>query len=572
MVDSTGTTSWTYDALNRPIAITQPGTGQVSYGYDAASNRTSLTLPGSGPITYSYDSANRLASVTDSGQRTTTFTYDPAGNAQAAQLPNGIQRRYSYDTANRLLGIEHWLGATEVQGVDYTLDPNGNRVTAAEMAQAPVGGGSSLSRTISYTYDALNRLTGATYTDGSPNEAYTYDPAGNRLTSNIGGTESSYTYDAANRMLTAGIDSYTYDSNGNTLTAGSRSYGWDTANRLVSVTLAPGAAAVTYTYNGDAVRVSRASSGQATSYLQDLAGTLPVVLRDSSSTGTVDYTWARTLLAQQDSTGYYTALIDGLGSVRAVTNSTGQVASSFSYQGFGVRQAQPSGSVVSRVGFAGERQDSDTGLIDLRARTYAPLSGRFISRDNIVQGGPNTQGFNRYLYATANPVVLSDPSGHCIGPVLVICIVGVADWVLASGVVAVGTSAWMMDHQSGQAVVSNITALSEADCPNTVAVSERLVQRAAADDVYQSSRNPSLQRDPSGEGPHVTYERDSSGRVIRYNEYDAEGNLVKRFRGTGMPHAGVEPPLILEPPAGKGPGSRPKEPRQPNADELPPGY
>jgi len=44
---------------------------------------------------------------------------------------------------------------------------------------------------------------------------------------------------------------------------------------------------------------------------------------------------------------------------------------------------------------------------------------------------------------------------------------------------------------------------------------------------------------------------------------------VKRFRGTGGDHAGMDPPLVLEP---RKPGSRPKRGRNPEPWELPNGY
>jgi hypothetical protein len=47
---------------------------------------------------------------------------------------------------------------------------------------------------------------------------------------------------------------------------------------------------------------------------------------------------------------------------------------------------------------------------------------------------------------------------------------------------------------------------------------------------------------------------------------------VKRFRGEGGPHGGQEPPFVLEPKPGKGPGSPPTVPRPPRPNELPPGY
>jgi YD repeat-containing protein len=52
-------------------------------------------------------------------------------------------------------------------------------LTFAASALALLACGDLLAGTVSYQYDALHRLTGVTYPDGSV-IAYTYDPAGNR--------------------------------------------------------------------------------------------------------------------------------------------------------------------------------------------------------------------------------------------------------------------------------------------------------------------------------------------------------------------------------------------------------
>ncbi len=86
-------------------------------------------------------------------------------------------------------------------------------------------------------------------------------------------------------------------------------------------------------------------------------------------------------------------------------------------------------------------------------------------------------------------------------------------------------------------------------------------------------RTNKLGPDPKAEGPHTQFKRDpKTGKVTGYTEFDGAGNPVKRFRGEGKPHGGTEPPFILEPKAGKGPGSPPKVPRTPRPDELPKGY
>jgi len=86
------------------------------------------------------------------------------------------------------------------------------------------------------------------------------------------------------------------------------------------------------------------------------------------------------------------------------------------------------------------------------ARYYDPTLGRFISADSIIpgagsltvasndpvaagawgqrSGGPaNPQQLNRYSYVLNNPVQNVDPSGHCIGPVLVWCAIVVGEFV-----------------------------------------------------------------------------------------------------------------------------------------------
>ena len=77
---------------------------------------------------------------------------------------------------------------------------------------------------------------------------------------------------------------------------------------------------------------------------------------------------------------------------------------------------------------------------------------------------------------------------------------------------------------------------------------------------------------PEAQGPHTSFKRAPTGKVTGYTEFNAAGNPVKRFRGEGKPHGGVDPPLVLEPKPGKGPGSPPKVPRAPHPDELPKGY
>jgi len=65
MVDGTGTTTYTYDSLDR-LTDQSNGAGQhTGYGYDLAGHLTRLTYPNAMDITRGYDSAGRLTSITD---------------------------------------------------------------------------------------------------------------------------------------------------------------------------------------------------------------------------------------------------------------------------------------------------------------------------------------------------------------------------------------------------------------------------------------------------------------------------------------------------------------------------
>lgn len=51
-------------------------------------------------------------------------------------------------------------------------------------------------------------------------------------------------------------------------------------------------------------------------------------------------------------------------------------------------------------------------LINMNARLYDPVLGRFISADSIVPDATNWDDYNRYMYVRGNPMKYTDPSGH----------------------------------------------------------------------------------------------------------------------------------------------------------------
>ena len=63
-------------------------------------------------------------------------------------------------------------------------------------------------------------------------------------------------------------------------------------------------------------------------------------------------------------------------------------------------------------GYCGHEHLSFCGLINMNARMYDPMLGRFLSPDNYVQDASTVSAFNRYAYCRNNPVNFSDPTGN----------------------------------------------------------------------------------------------------------------------------------------------------------------
>jgi RHS repeat-associated protein len=117
------------------------------------------------------------------------------------------------------------------------------------------------------------------------------------------------------------------------------------------------------------------------------------------------------LLAEIDGTNAALYLLtDALGSVRGLTDGTGALTGTSSFDAFGT--VRSSTGVTSRFGFTGEQLDSETGYTFLRARYLNTKHGRFISRDTVQPNADGSQGYNRYAYVANNPCTLTDPSGH----------------------------------------------------------------------------------------------------------------------------------------------------------------
>jgi len=86
-------------------------------------------------------------------------------------------------------------------------------------------------------------------------------------------------------------------------------------------------------------------------------------------------------------TSYYQA--DGLGSITSLSNASGALAQTYTFDSFG-NQTASSGSLTNPFRYSGREFDTETNLYYNRARYYNPQAGRFISEDPLGFGGDGT--------------------------------------------------------------------------------------------------------------------------------------------------------------------------------------
>ncbi|MBK9122409.1 MAG: RHS repeat-associated core domain-containing protein [Chloroflexi bacterium] len=317
----------------------------------------------------------------------------------------------TYDPAGRVTTIHHHRDVSgtpqTLARFDYTVDARGNRTQAVEQRQ-PSGGGSLQPQTHVYTYDGVERVTGATtYPNATPTGtpirtfAYAYDLAGNRTSAALNGTPTSYSYNTRNQLTGDGTHTFSYDKNGNRISDGTLTTVWDRAGRMLSHD------GHGYAYDGEGRRIAQTAGGSTTRYVLDVQRGLPAVIGAKAGSDVTHYMHGPLgMFAQRNPDSSWDWMLhDGLGSVRGVFDGTLQSAAE--YDPFGEPIFAPVGTAY---GFTGELTDGN-GLGYLRARYLAPALGTFASRDPWRGSASAPRTWNGYAWVEGNVVNRVDPGG-----------------------------------------------------------------------------------------------------------------------------------------------------------------
>jgi RHS repeat-associated protein len=404
-------TTNSYDSLNRRTQVTYNDGSSTTYTYDKGNRLTQIVDSIAGTITRTYDGLDRLTSE-QTPQGTVGYTYDAASRRSTMTVPGQAQVVYTYDNANRLTQITQ--GSSIVQfGYD-----NANRRTSLTLPNAIL---------VEYAYDAASRVTGITYKQNGTtllgDLTYEYDRAGNRT--KVGGSfartgipqsVNSANYNAANQQLTFGDKTLTYDNDGNltsiTDSNGTTLYSWNARNQLVSIS-GPNVNA-SFVYDGLGRRQKKTINSSPTEFLYD--GVNPVqetsgatVLVNTLTGLAIDEFLSRTDV----STGITRNLLpDALGSTIALADAGGAVQTEMTYEPFGKTTA--TGASSSNLFQYTGRENDGTGLYYYRARYYHPELQRFVGEDPLGFDGGD---INLYAYVGNHPANFVDPEGYFQGPI-----------------------------------------------------------------------------------------------------------------------------------------------------------
>lgn len=400
-----------YTPLGHPTSTTgyNDYVDSTAYTPFAEVRQLRLGIPGSqAEITYDRDAqTRRITNVNLSGHTAipqlddTTYAYDPAGNVtRAVDVEGGSgaptqTQCYRYDALDRL--AEAWTatdkcagapstvpGSANIGGANpywttWTFDLGGLRESQTQHALPGQTGGDT---TTTYGYGRLDgtqpdTLTSTTTTGpvGSTSTAYTYDGSGN----------------ATNRDVPGGAQVLT----------------WDAENRLTGYTTPAGSGG--YVYDADGNQLIRRDPGSTTLYLpgEELTRTA-----SGTVTGTRYYTHGGTSVALRVGGANPSYLLgDQHGTTQLSVDSITNAVTRRSFDPYG----NPLGSTTGGAwpdthGFLNKPVNATTGLSDVGARKYDPLTGTFISPDPVLDVS-DPPSINGYTYANNNPITMTDPTG-----------------------------------------------------------------------------------------------------------------------------------------------------------------
>ena len=292
----------------------------ITFGYDELGRPVSTSMDGVASLR-TYDEAGRMVNETNA---LGTFAYGYEGSSRrvvSRSLPNGQveERGYGDNLRDRQIQrITHKVGATPISEFLY-----GREVAAGRISNWSQQTGTLAPDLHTFGYDAANQLVSAVVTNGGnlvSALAYAYDPAGNRLTEQIGASTDAATYNALNQISSS------------TAAGTSRTNEWDAEERLVAVNTGDERTEFNHDGFNRLTSIRLLTNGVEASLRQFVwCGRELCEERDAAGAVTKRYFRQGMKLEGGPMAGNYYYTRDHLGSIREVTDSSGNVRARYSY-------------------------------------------------------------------------------------------------------------------------------------------------------------------------------------------------------------------------------------------------
>lgn len=450
-------TNSTYDEYDRLISKSVEGSGTTNFNYDTSGRLVSEVGSDGTRKDYTYDSLNRLASTKTTGLDGNWFkkqvTYDSNGSISSTNYSsnkgNIVTENYSY--------VNGTLTNIILQDkVIYTLSKEDDRGRVTEVKNNGI--------THTTTYDNEDRIL--TQKTVAGNKVFQHVEYGfDELTGNLirradvkHNLEEAFEYDGLNRLTKFGDESVTYDDNGNItynslignlsyneskpftlssvensrnlISSQTQTLAYNAQERVASITQGSLKASFDYDYEGNRLKMTYTGATASKSYNKYYFDEIYEV-----KTGGINqeilylggdcYSSNMVYMRSNDGTWNLHYLCrDNLGSITAVIDSNANLESEQSYDAWGNLRNPETWDVYESEndmpalfldrGYTGHEHLVAFGLINMNARLYNPLLGRFISPDPFIQFEDFSQNFNRYAYCLNNPFASVDRSGKSI--------------------------------------------------------------------------------------------------------------------------------------------------------------
>lgn len=451
VTDASGTVTTVIDLLGRIVSYTDANGAVTTTAFDndgRVTNSTSTVKGVTSTLNYTWDLAARLLTVGLDGTTVATPGYDDAGQVQNVAYGNGSRLDSITRNAAGATTALTWKTSNSTVADTVTRSWHG-RITDENLTDTTIP---NTAFTDSYTYDGVGRLVAAAV----PHHQLTYhfDPTGGCGPNTAAGSDTNrtaltdvrdggaaatttYCYDNTDRLLSsngANALSFGYDVYGNATKVGGDSLGDDSTRRHVSTTSAAGTT-IAYTRDVNDRLTARAVQGAS----------------QPSANGTTRYGYTAPAEANPelvlDTNGNLLQRVLKLSGGVVLTKTYGQTPSAnwsypdvhgsilFTTDGNAARTGtlhlydpyglniDPANGAFGDIAIPATMQGGmDLGYLgqhtipiehlasrqalEMGARTYLPVLGRFLQTDPVAGGSSND-----YDYVNADPINNLDITG-----------------------------------------------------------------------------------------------------------------------------------------------------------------